>query len=296
MKARSYTFIVASSAGGAVRKLRVPHYALHLLALLSVVGGLTVFAAVGSYSRMLWKTANYNRLRDEQASMQRRFTEMQTMVRDTNRRLSTLQSLATEVAMTYGILRFRPAPFLAADSNAAPEDLFRQSVDQFEFLKRNASAVALASDGARLLPGWSLESLAYMPSLWPVTGAITGSFGERLDPFDGEGAFHTGVDISAPYGTEVRAAADGLVTEVEVHAGYGRVVVVEHGFGTTTVYGHLSGTNTFAGRRVKRGDVIGFVGTSGRATGPHLHYEVRLYGAPVNPWRYLRSGSALGAD
>jgi murein DD-endopeptidase MepM/ murein hydrolase activator NlpD len=120
-------------------------------------------------------------------------------------------------------------------------------------------------------------------------GHITGSFGERLDPFSGEGSFHAGVDISSQYGDAVRATADGVVTAVETRAGYGRLVVVDHGFGISTWYGHLSGFNTRPGERVKRGDVVGYVGVSGRVTGPHVHYEVRLYGAPVNPWRYLRS-------
>jgi murein DD-endopeptidase MepM/ murein hydrolase activator NlpD len=193
--------------------------------------------------------------------------------------------------MTYGILRFRETPFALADASSAPEAQFQRSVDQFEYLRKNASAVAIASQGVRLMPGRSLDSLAYTPAMWPVIGSLTGSFGERLDPFKGEGAFHTGLDISAPYGSEVRAAADGVVTAVETRAGYGRIVVIDHSFGTSTVYGHLSGFATYEGAQVKRGDVVGYVGTSGRATGPHLHYEVRVYGAPVNPWRYLRGGS-----
>jgi murein DD-endopeptidase MepM/ murein hydrolase activator NlpD len=127
-----------------------------------------------------------------------------------------------------------------------------------------------------------------MPSLWPVDGHITASFGERLDPFSGEGEFHTGVDISASYGEPVHATADGVVTTADMHPGYGRLIVIDHGFGVTTWYGHLSTFNTQPGQQVHRGDVIGYVGVSGRSTGPHVHYEVRLNGAPINPWRYLR--------
>jgi murein DD-endopeptidase MepM/ murein hydrolase activator NlpD len=125
-----------------------------------------------------------------------------------------------------------------------------------------------------------------------VHGSTTGSFGERLDPFSGEGAFHAGVDISAEFGAPVRATADGLVVAVETRAGYGKVVVVDHGFSLSTWYGHLSRFNTQMGQRITRGDILGFVGTSGRATGAHVHYEVRSNGAPVNPWRYLRTGSS----
>jgi murein DD-endopeptidase MepM/ murein hydrolase activator NlpD len=93
----------------------------------------------------------------------------------------------------------------------------------------------------------------------------------------------------------VRATADGVVLVMEQRAGYGRLVVIDHGFGVTTWYGHLSGFQTHQGTRVKRGDVIGFEGDSGRSTGPHLHYEVRIYNTPVNPWRYLSTAATVTA-
>jgi murein DD-endopeptidase MepM/ murein hydrolase activator NlpD len=158
-------------------------------------------------------------------------------------------------------------------------------------LRKNPTAVALATQGLRLMPRPGLGDARFTPSLWPVIGHISGSFGERLDPFSGEGVFHAGVDISSPYGDPVRATADGVVAVAEARAGYGRFVVVDHNFGISTWYGHLSGFNTRPGTYVKRGDVIGFVGVSGRVTGPHVHYEVRIHGAPVNPSRYLRFSS-----
>jgi murein DD-endopeptidase MepM/ murein hydrolase activator NlpD len=194
--------------------------------------------------------------------------------------------------MTYGIIRFRQTPFGLSEGPAGPEADQQRSLEQFDFLKKNATSIALASGGLRLMPGSSLADLAFTPSIWPVQGRITGSFGDRLDPFSGEGAFHAGVDISSSYGDAVHAAADGLVVAVDTRPGYGRVVVVDHGFGTSTWYGHLSGFSTQVGAQVKRGEVIGYVGTSGRSSGPHVHYEVRVYGAPVNPWRYLRGSSA----
>jgi murein DD-endopeptidase MepM/ murein hydrolase activator NlpD len=291
MKAQSYTFFIASSEKGQVRKIRVPFYVLHLLALLAIVGGVTVLAAVGSYTRMMWKVTNYNALRREQAVLTSQYKQLQDTVKNTNQRLSSLQSLATEVAMTYGFLRFRETPFGLSDAPVSSEDAFERSVEQFQFLEKNATAVALASGGLQLMPRPGVASAVFMPSIWPVIGRITGSFGERLDPFSGEGAFHAGLDISSEYGEPVRVTADGVVTTVEMHAGYGRLVVVDHGFGISTWYGHLSGFNTREGERVKRGDVIGYVGVSGRVTGPHVHYEVRIYNAPINPWRYLKHAS-----
>jgi murein DD-endopeptidase MepM/ murein hydrolase activator NlpD len=126
------------------------------------------------------------------------------------------------------------------------------------------------------------------PNLWPVQGQVTGSFGERIDPFNGEGAFHSGVDISSAYGHPVIAPADGVVTFADFFGGYGKAIMIDHGHGISTRYGHLSGFAVTSGQEVHRGDTIGYVGLSGRSTGPHLHYEVRINDTPVNPYKYLR--------
>jgi len=282
-----------------MRRLRIPAYALHVIGVFAIVGGLTVLVAMGSYSRMLWKAASYNSLRAEQDTLKERYQALQTQVKDTNQRLDSLQSLAGEVAMAYGITRFRNTPFglTNADGSAVAEqdDHFQESVDQFSYLQRNVAAVAMASGGSRLLPAAQLTNLGIVPTLWPVAGEITGHFGERMDPFSGEGAFHAGLDIASHYGDAIHATADGVVAAVENHAGYGRLVVIDHGFGVTTCYGHLSAFNVQVGTHVRAGDVIGFEGQSGRSTGPHLHYEVRIYNTPVNPWRYLRNISMSSA-
>jgi murein DD-endopeptidase MepM/ murein hydrolase activator NlpD len=296
MKGKNYTFFIASSASGSMRRLRVPVYVLHGLAVLALVGSITVAAAMGSYSRMLWKAASYNSLRRDQDALKVQYKALQTEVKDTNQRLDSLQSLASEVAMAYGIARFRQTPFAFSDDDQVDAN-FQESVDEFTYLQRNASAVAMSNGGMRLLPATQLSSLGVVPTLWPVVGEITGHFGERLDPFSGEGAFHAGMDIASHYGDEVRATADGVVTVVEQRAGYGRLVVIDHGFGVTTWYGHMSAFKTQAGMHVKRGDVIGNEGDSGRSTGAHVHYEVRIYNTPVNPWRYLSMAqTAVAAD
>jgi murein DD-endopeptidase MepM/ murein hydrolase activator NlpD len=298
MKGKYYTFFIASSAAGGMRRLRVPFYVLHLLTILAAVGGITVIAGMGSYSRMLWKATSYNSLRREQDNLKQQYRQLQSEVKDTNQRLNSLQSLAGEVAMAYGITRFRQTPFGLTEVASEPYSEFQQSIDEFSYLEKNSTAVALSSNGLRLLPAPQLSSLGIVPSLWPVVGEITGHFGERLDPFSGEGAFHAGIDIASHYGDEVRATADGIVVGMDRRAGYGRLVIIDHGFGVSTWYGHLSAFNTQVGTHVKRGDIVGYEGASGRSTGPHLHYEVRLYNTPVNPWRYLRasSPSAAAAD
>jgi murein DD-endopeptidase MepM/ murein hydrolase activator NlpD len=238
---------------------------------------------------MLWKVGNYNALRRKQDNLQQQYQQLQKAVSDTDQRMSSLQSLASEVATSYGFVHLRNSPFAVTEASMGPEGSFEHTVAEFNFLERNISSGAVATDAnLRLMPSMGLGELTFSPSLWPVIGPITGSFGQRMDPFSGEGAFHTGVDISAEYGTGVRAAADGVVVVASEHAGYGRLVVVDHGFGVTTFYGHLSSFTVPTGIHVKRGDVIGYVGVSGRTTGPHVHYEVRINDAPVNPSRYLR--------
>jgi murein DD-endopeptidase MepM/ murein hydrolase activator NlpD len=251
-------------------------------------------AAVGSYSRMLWKVGNYNALRHDQETLKKQYRDLQSTVKDTNQRLDSLQSLATEVAMTYGVLRYHPGAFDQADSAVTPEDVFDRSLEQYAFLERNATAIAASSTGLRLLPAMAFADSNYTPSIWPVLGHITDSFGARLDPFSGEGAFHTGVDVGTDYGAPVHATADGMVTVAGTHAGYGRLVVVDHGFGITTFYAHLSSFGVVLGTHVRRGEVIGYAGISGRSTGPHVHYEVRVNNAPVNPWRYMKNASSAG--
>ena len=134
----------------------------------------------------------------------------------------------------------------------------------------------------------ALKERARVPSIWPVEGESTDSFGYRGNPFGGGGSeFHPGQDIAAPHGTPVLAPADGTVLEAGWKNGYGQTVVINHGNGLTTRYGHLSKIEVSAGQELRRGEQLGLVGSTGRSTGPHLHYEVRLGDLPVSPRHYL---------
>lgn len=294
MRRRYCMFVFAPDAHGRMRKLHLPLFVVHILLAVALIGAITILAAFTSYSRVLWKATRYNALRKEKDTLKQQYRQLQAMVTDTNQKLSSLQSLATEVAMTYGVLRFRQTPFRTIEDVDGPQESvsqsrFEASLRQFNFLQSYATAITLRAEGLPMLPGQTWDDLLATPSLWPVHGRLTGTFGERLDPFNGEGTFHSGVDISSTYGERVEAAADGVVASTGYRPGYGRVVIVDHGFGLSTWYAHLSGFSVYPGKRVRRGDVIGYVGSSGKATGPHLHYEVRIHDTPVNPWKYLRS-------
>jgi murein DD-endopeptidase MepM/ murein hydrolase activator NlpD len=131
------------------------------------------------------------------------------------------------------------------------------------------------------------DQLSLTPTLAPAVGVLTAGFGNRIDPFNGRPEFHTGIDISTPTGNRIVAPANGTVVRVGWENGYGRFVEVAHGYGVNTTYSHLATARVIEGQRVKRGDVIALVGSTGRSTGPHLHYEVHAAGKPVNPLDFI---------
>ena len=129
--------------------------------------------------------------------------------------------------------------------------------------------------------------LAATPTIWPVRGWVTSRFGHRRSPFTGTLQLHEGIDIGARKGTPVKASADGIVIYAGWKQEYGRMITLDHGYGFRTRYGHLDTLHVRSGQRVKRGGIIGTVGNTGKRTGPHLHYEVRLNNVPTNPKTYL---------
>jgi murein DD-endopeptidase MepM/ murein hydrolase activator NlpD len=239
--------------------------------------------------RMLVKTSQYNELRTEKDSLKTRYSRLEQVAKERDIQVASLGSLASEVSSLYGL---KPEPILTNSTETLQDAQVVSSLDQLYVLKTTALSGA-ASTGISLgltrnvtTADWLRANSA--PNLWPVEGPITGSFGERIDPFNGEGAFHSGVDISAAVGQPVMAPADGMVSFADFMGGYGRAIVLDHGHGITTRYGHLANFAVTPGQYVHRGDTIGYVGLSGRSTGPHLHYEVRINDTPVNPHKYLR--------
>lgn len=293
MDKRVYTFLIFPGAHGKLHKIRLPFYVVHLLLLFSVAGIMSVAVLANTYARMLLKVSNYNNLRTEREALKSQNRTLENAVTKTNAKLDSLQSLASEVALTYGFGQaHRPrlseaALALATQANSTVESSYRASLYAFNLIRRSAMSTSRDSLTLGLFPGTEVGRQT-VPSLWPVRGQITAGFGQRLDPFSGEGVFHAGVDISAAYGTKVEAPADGIVLQSSPESGYGNEILVDHGFGITTKYGHLSKMFVVVGQEVKRGQVIGAVGMTGRTTGPHLHYEVIVADTPVNPAKYLR--------
>jgi murein DD-endopeptidase MepM/ murein hydrolase activator NlpD len=284
--------LIFPGAHGKLRKVRLPYYAVHMILAFSVVGIMSIAVLANTYARMLLKVSNYNNLRTEREALKTQNRTLENAVTKTKAKLDSLQSLASEVALTYGFgqahrPRFPEAALaLATQTNSTVESSYRASLYAFNLIRQSGMSTSKDSLTLGLFPSTDVGHQT-VPSLWPVRGQISAGFGQRLDPFSGEGVFHSGVDISVPFGTRVEAPADGIVLQSSPESGYGNEILVDHGFGITTKYGHLSKMFVVVGQEVKRGQVIGAVGMTGKTTGPHLHYEVIVADTPVNPTKYL---------
>lgn len=303
MRKRYYIIFVAREKDGRLRKIPVPMHYAYIFVAAAVIGAFTIVGMAGSYSRMLLKTASFNQVRSEHAALRKDYQRLQVVAQQNEVQAASLGSLASEVTALYGLSHSHTAhlsadsasPLADSDSTFSTTD-YTRSLDQLSLLRDTAlsgqltRAYALGINPVTSHGNWL--SLLHAPMLWPVTGPITSSFGERPDPFGGGGEFHPGIDIGVPYGTPVRATAGGVVVKASFGDGYGREVEINNGNGISTVFGHLSGFAVTAGERVHIGEVVGYVGSSGRSTGPHLHYEVRIHNVPVNPYKYLRETMA----
>ena len=306
LRKRYYILFVARDEDGRVRKIPLPLQYVYGFVAAALVGAFTIVGLAGSYTRMLLKTERFNQVREDNQKLRSDYSQLAKVAHDRDVQVASLGALASEVTALYGLRQHKVIPAKASAAVAAsaptPQTLatkddvssadVKMTFEQFYALRDQAMSgrVTRALEGGltpSFLGDWT--QFADAPSIWPVEGRIGSSFGEREDPINGEGAFHPGLDIEAAYGTPVRAAADGVATGQNMGSGYGRQVVLNHGHDLLTLYGHLSAIAVVPGQHVVRGQIIGYVGQTGRATGPHLHYEVRVHNVPVNPHKYLRT-------
>jgi murein DD-endopeptidase MepM/ murein hydrolase activator NlpD len=290
LRKRFYILFVARDDDGQLRKIPIPVHYVYVLAVGAAIGMLSLTGIASSYSRMLLKVSSYNQLRREKDELKNRYSQLEQVAKEKDIQVASLGSLASEVSALYGL---KSDPILTASNEQNFQTAqVTSSLDQLYALKNSAltgaATLGISMGLTRTVTTADWMRLNAAPNLWPVEGQVTGSFGERIDPFNGEGAFHSGVDISSSFGTPVIAPADGTVVFADFLGGYGRAIMIDHGHGITTRFGHLANFAVIAGQRIQRGDTIGYVGLSGRSTGPHLHYEVRINDTPVNPHKYLR--------
>ena len=286
MDKRYSTVIFVPHARAKFRKLKVSHrFLFSVISLVTSSLCLSTFFSV-QYFTSLSQTHELSKLRRENKDLQianeqfsKSIESLRTQlvtVEDRTRKLAIIAEITTlDETSTGGVGGVRQSD----DSNPYRDDLdkmsFRSTRVERDLGILEKKFVAQA------------KLLSSTPSISPVRGILTDGFGGRSDPFTGEPGTHNAIDISSAMGQPVRSPADGIVVKAEWANGYGNVIYVSHGYGYSTRYGHLSQFAARPGDRVKRGDVIGYVGSTGRSTGPHLHYEVRLNNNPVNPLEYI---------
>jgi murein DD-endopeptidase MepM/ murein hydrolase activator NlpD len=297
-KSQVFTVIVVSDHSQAVRKFRVRRRwlvnAAWALGALGVVGGVSI----GHYFTLLGSSSENSVLKEENAQLRSQILLVQEKVAHISATLDRVErfdaKLRTAVTQLQDPERNLaigpvgggaepsvpgPAPAAEANLNALPGKL---SSLEGEAARQERSLRDLQEyfDDQRSL-------LASTPSIWPARGWVTSDFGSRIDPYTAERKMHEGIDIATPIGQPIYAPSDGTVVFVGTEGGYGKVLVIDHGYGVKTRYGHLSEILVHLGDRVGRGDKVALVGNTGRSTGPHLHYEVRVNGVPENPRKFI---------
>lgn len=290
MSRKFYTILILPHANARLRKIHVSRgFVLTLAGIL--VATLTAFALA---PHLLFKMHGHQRTitrlqeSNEQLLAEKQRIEERLSLLTEN--LSRFEESAGRLAEALGVEDLpAPAPAAGGSDVARPPHVSLQEAIEEDLDVLNERANRLGESYDTLDEAWleRWRQLASTPSVFPVRGFFSHGYGWRKDPFTGEREFHQGVDIVADRGTPVVATADGVVTRATRYMGYGKMVHISHGYGMATRYGHLNEILVRPGQRVSRGDVIGRVGSTGRSTGPHLHYEVFKAGRREDPRRYL---------
>jgi murein DD-endopeptidase MepM/ murein hydrolase activator NlpD len=290
MARKFYTCIIVPNASQKLHKLRVPAQALHVLA---VIGVLSFFVAVAlgfHYIGMASRVENLHKLEAENATLKVDTQQLRVQTAQLSRQVAELENEAdiiTKAIQEDPLLRKlgtgRPSVG-GSTSNVPTNELSSIPDGSVDALRQRMEDLVRELD----MLGEKARHIRSTPTIWPLLGRIGSHFGPRLDPFTGDAETHLGIDIAAPRGAPVKATADGVVHFAGRQTEYGNLIVLDHPNGFSTRYGHLSAFKVSEDQTVRKGEVIGYVGMTGRATAPHLHYEVRLNDHAVNPRPYLR--------
>jgi murein DD-endopeptidase MepM/ murein hydrolase activator NlpD len=291
MARKFYTCIIVPDASQQLHKLRIPVKGLYVLA---AIGILSFFAAVGlgfNYIGMASRMAGYHDLEAENARLKVDTRQLKLSTTKLNRQVIALESEAEKItkALVEADPVFKRLVRATGSVGGSKTDVSTSELEGS--LQTNVELIRQRmADVERNLGFLDARSknLRSSPRVWPVlNGRIGSHYGGRLDPFTGESETHLGIDIVAPKGTSIKATADGVVIYAAWQGDYGNLIVLKHPNGFTTRYAHLSKFKVKEGDIVERNDTIGLVGTTGRTTAAHLHYEVRLNDRAVNPRPYL---------
>ena len=293
---KKYQIVVFKDRIGSCGHLRLSGWLVFILAALLVVLSGTVAYLWTFYPRSL--SAEYQ-LREAQRTIQAQNAQIVSMS-------NKLQSLAEDVrrvqqfdAKLRVMMNVDRDPPDTSAQGGRPENgaqgipLYRQDLlakrmqSLADKIVEDVSLEEVRQQEILLALRQNREFLVMTPSIWPAEGHLTSGFGNRTNPFTGKAVLHAGIDIANRIGTPIVAPARGTVVSAGWQNAYGNCIVIDHGNSITTRYAHMETTVVSEGQEVKRGQVIGTIGNTGRSTGPHLHYEIRVGGVPVNPMRYI---------
>lgn len=298
MAKKKFSLILIPHCAREFKCLTVSGRALKTLVALSIFCFVAIGGFLVDYFTMSITRAKYHRLLKENAEQKKQLLEYDETVSKLKDRLQSFKAYteklnvmaglrSSEVLKEFGIGGGDTEGLEGEEPAGGPQLTQSLNLQDVKNLTAKAEDIGKNLDILANFFEVQMAKLASTPTIWPTMGWVSSAFARRLDPFTAKQTFHYGIDIATNFGNPVVATADGMILKLGSDNMSGRYIVINHGGGLTTHYLHLSKFLVKAGQKVKRGDVIGLVGKSGKALGPHLHYEVRLNNRPVNPYRYI---------
>jgi murein DD-endopeptidase MepM/ murein hydrolase activator NlpD len=287
---KRFTILVIPEGSHQVRRFGVRLSVLKRIAAAAVVLALGLAGLITDYVLTNLDQNELERLQVENLSQREELHRLVVKLEDLRQEIVVLAQNDAKVRVMAKLSAPKSDSMVGVGGPATQEDVNREfSVIQqrIDEVRRQIDLRRESQEEIQGILNDQRSLLAAKPVGWPVKGWLTSSFGMRRDPFNGRRKMHEGLDIAARTGTSVTATADGIVSSVKTEPGYGKVVILDHGYGYRTIYGHNSRYYVKVGQRVRRGERIAAVGNTGRSTGSHVHYEIRLNGVPVNPAKYI---------
>ena len=300
MDLEHFSILIFGSKTSKTRHLKIRKKTFKIALYLMAFALLSATFFFCDYIQVKKKAFELSRLRQETQSQKSQIHFFSAKIEDLEKQLSNLKDFDKKIRILANLERGQETNALMGMGGPSPSDirdklkmekddqgLIQQMKTDVERLQSEAISQELSLSELEKSLQANKEILIHTPSIWPLLGWVTSGFGFRTNPFTGLTQMHEGVDISNRVGTLIVAPAEGIISDVGNDLVHGKIVVISHGFGMTSRYSHLSKVLVKTGQKVKRGDKVAEVGMTGKTTGPHLHYEVRLNGIPVNPMRYI---------
>ncbi len=290
MSAKRFTILVIPEGSHQVRRFGVRSSLIKSVVAASVLLVLGLAGLIADYVMTNLDSNELERLRVENLSQREELHRLVVKLEDLRQEMVVLAQNDAKVRVMAKLSAPKGDSIVGVGGPAGQDEVNREFNEiqlRIDEVRRQIDLRRESQEEIQGILNDQRSLLAAKPSAWPVKGWLTSTFGMRRDPFNGKRKMHEGLDIAARTGTPVVATADGIVSSVKTEPGYGKLVTVDHGYGYRTIYGHNSRIYVKVGQRVRRGDRIAAVGNTGRSTGSHVHYEIRLNGVPVNPHKYL---------